>query len=68
MSDEHVKMPRPRLAQWLTAPMQRNRATYWKVALAAVFINIFNLLTSIFSMVVYDRVVRHDAIIHHHRE
>ncbi|RYY25479.1 MAG: type I secretion system permease/ATPase [Sphingomonadales bacterium] len=61
-AEEHVKMPRPRLAEWLTAPMRRNRAIYWKVALAAVFINIFNLLTSIFSMVVYDRVVPNNAI------
>ncbi len=61
-SEEHVKMPRPRLAEWLTAPMRRNRATYWKVALAAVFINVFNLLTSIFSMIVYDRVVPNNAI------
>ena len=61
-AEELVKAPRPRLAEWLTAPMKRNRATYWKVALAAVFINIFNLLTSIFSMIVYDRVVPNNAI------
>lgn len=60
-AEEHVTMPRPRLAEWLMAPMKRNRATYWKVALAAVFINVFNLLTSIFSMVVYDRVVPNNA-------
>lgn len=60
-TEEHVKIPRPRLAAWLTEPMRRNRATYWKVALAAVFINVFNLLTSIFSMVVYDRVVPNNA-------
>ncbi len=60
-AEEHVTMPRPRLADWLTAPMRRNSATYWKVALAAVFINVFNLLTSIFSMVVYDRVVPNNA-------
>lgn len=60
-AEEHVKIPRPRLAAWLTEPMRRNRATYWKVALAAVFINVFNLLTSIFSMVVYDRVVPNNA-------
>ena len=60
-AEEHVTMLRPRLADWLTAPMRRNSATYWKVALAAVFINVFNLLTSIFSMVVYDRVVPNNA-------
>ena len=41
--------------------MRRNRATYWKVALAAVFINIFGLLTSLFTMTVYDRVVPNNA-------
>ena len=53
--------PRPRLAEWLTEPMRRNRATYWKVALAAVFINIFGLLTALFTMTVYDRVVPNNA-------
>ncbi|HEX8302690.1 type I secretion system permease/ATPase [Sphingomonas sp.] len=62
MSEEHVAVPKPRFAAWLAEPMKRNSATYWKVALAAVFINIFNLLTSIFSMVVYDRVVPNNAI------
>ncbi|HET9427884.1 MAG TPA: ABC transporter transmembrane domain-containing protein, partial [Allosphingosinicella sp.] len=54
-------MPRPRLAEWLVEPMRRNRATYWKVALAAVFINIFGLMTALFTMVVYDRVVPNNA-------
>ena len=57
-----VPLPRPRFADWLADPMRRNSAIYWKVALAAVFINIFSLLTSIFSMVVYDRVVPNNAI------
>ena len=43
------------------APMRANRSTYWKVALAAVFINIFGLLTSLFTMTVYDRVVPNNA-------
>ena len=42
--------------------MRRNRATYWKVALAAVFINIFGLLTALFTMTVYDRVVPNNAM------
>ena len=62
MSDKNlIKIPEPRIAAWLTEPMRRNKATYWKVALAAVFINIFGLLTSLFTMTVYDRVVPNNA-------
>jgi ATP-binding cassette subfamily C protein LapB len=59
---DHVIEPKPRFAPWLLEPMLRNRGVYGKVALAAVLINCFNLLTSIFSMVVYDRVVPNNAI------
>jgi ATP-binding cassette, subfamily C, bacterial LapB len=62
VSDEKlIKVPQPRLAAWLMEPMRRNRQTYWKVAIAAVFINIFGLLTSLFTMTVYDRVVPNNA-------
>ena len=62
MSDERlIKVPQPRLAAWLMEPMRANRSTYWKVAIAAVFINIFGLLTSLFTMTVYDRVVPNNA-------
>ena len=62
MSEENlIKVPKPRLAAWLMEPMRQNRSTYWKVALAAVFINIFGLLTSLFTMTVYDRVVPNNA-------
>ncbi|HEY5712560.1 MAG TPA: type I secretion system permease/ATPase [Allosphingosinicella sp.] len=54
-------MPVPRLAPWLMEPMRRNKTTYYKVALAAVFINIFGLLTSLFTMTVYDRVIPNNA-------
>jgi len=60
-ADNFIKIPQPRLAEWLMAPMRANRPTYWKVALAAVFINIFGLLTSLFTMTVYDRVVPNNA-------
>ena len=59
--DNFIKIPQPRLAEWLMGPMRANRSTYWKVALAAVFINIFGLLTSLFTMTVYDRVVPNNA-------
>jgi ATP-binding cassette subfamily C protein LapB len=60
-ADNLVKVPKPRLAEWLMEPMRRNRDTYWKVAVAAVFINIFGLLTALFTMTVYDRVVPNNA-------
>ena len=60
--DNLIKAPKPRLAAWLMEPMRRNRTTYWKVAVAAVFINIFGLLTALFTMTVYDRVVPNNAM------
>lgn len=57
-----VAEPKPRFAPWLMEPMLRSRGIYGKVMLAAVLINVFTLLTSIFSMVVYDRVVPNNAI------
>jgi ATP-binding cassette, subfamily C, bacterial LapB len=59
--DRLIKVPQPRLAAWLMEPMRANKSTYWKVAIAAVFINIFGLLTSLFTMTVYDRVVPNNA-------
>ncbi|EMD81977.1 type I secretion system permease/ATPase [Pacificimonas flava] len=52
----------PRFADWLMEPMRRNRPIYMRVALAAVFINIFALASSLFTMVVYDRVVPNNAV------
>lgn len=52
----------PRLADWLMEPMRRNRSTYWKVAIAAAFINVFALVTALFTMTVYDRVVPNNAM------
>jgi len=62
MSEEHiVDIPKQRFAPWLMEPMLRNKGIYGKVALAAVLINIFALITSIFTMVVYDRVIPNNA-------
>jgi ATP-binding cassette subfamily C protein LapB len=63
MSSEHEIRPssQPRFAAWLMEPMRRNRSVYMKVALAAVVINIFGLMTSLFTMIVYDRVVPNNA-------
>ncbi|MBA4048072.1 MAG: type I secretion system permease/ATPase, partial [Sphingomonas sp.] len=57
-----IEAPRPRFAAWLVVPMRRNSATYTKVAIAAVLVNLFGFVTSIFSMVVYDRVIPHNAM------
>ena len=54
--------PAPRIAPWLVNPMLLNKATYFKVALAAAMINIFGLITSLFTMTVYDRVVPNNAV------
>jgi ATP-binding cassette subfamily C protein LapB len=56
-----IKARAPRFAAWLMEPMRRNRPVYVKVALAAVLINIFGLMTSLFTMTVYDRVVPNNA-------
>ncbi|MGB3723189.1 MAG: ATP-binding cassette domain-containing protein, partial [Pacificimonas sp.] len=53
---------RPRFAEWLMQPMRENRPVYMRVALAALFINIFALASSLFTMVVYDRVVPNNAV------
>ena len=61
MSDENLVKAREPFAPWLMEPMRRNRPIYIKVALAAVMINVFALMTSLFTMVVYDRVVPNNA-------
>lgn len=63
MSD-HTLVPDPkaRFAPWLLEPMLENKHTYFKVAAAAVLINIFALVTSLFSMVIYDRVIPNNAM------
>jgi ATP-binding cassette subfamily C protein LapB len=61
-NDDMVEHPRPRFASWLTEPMLRNKGTYLKVALTAAMINVFGLITSVFTMTVYDRVVPNNAV------
>ena len=56
-----VPAPAPRLAAWLTQPMRENRKTYIEAGLAAVMISCFSLLTSVFTMTVYDRVLPNNA-------
>ncbi|WP_420605765.1 type I secretion system permease/ATPase [Novosphingopyxis sp.] len=62
MSEQHLYEEKPpRFAAWLTEPMSANRGTYIKVGLAAAMINVFGLVTSLFTMTVYDRVVPNNA-------
>jgi ATP-binding cassette subfamily C protein LapB len=62
VSDEDTIIhPKPRFADWLMEPIRANRSVYVKVAIAAVMINIFALVTSLFTMTVYDRVLPNNA-------
>ena len=62
MSDaDTIIHPKPRYADWLMAPIRTNRSVYTKVAVAAVMINVFALVTSLFTMTVYDRVLPNNA-------
>ena len=62
MNDEEiVDMPRKRLADWLVDPIRANWRTYSKVAIAATLINLFGLVSALFTMTVYDRVVPNSA-------
>ncbi len=62
MSDESgIIHPKPRFADWLMQPIRENRGVYVKVAVAAVMINLFALVTSLFTMTVYDRVLPNNA-------
>lgn len=62
MSELRVEERAPRFAAWLAEPMRANRRTYLKVAVAAALINLFGVFTSLFSMIVYDRVVPNNAL------
>ena len=59
--DSLLAAHKARFAPWLVEPMLRNRATYMKVAVAAALINIFALVSSLFTMTVYDRIVPNEG-------
>ncbi|MEO0411414.1 MAG: type I secretion system permease/ATPase [Pseudomonadota bacterium] len=46
---------------WLWGPLKANKGIYIQVILAAAFVNILSLGTSLFTMVVYDRVIPNNA-------
>lgn len=62
MNADHITPRPPRFADWLMAPIRRNRAVYSKVIVASVMINLFALAASIFSMTVYDRIIPNNAM------
>ncbi|MFZ4690643.1 MAG: type I secretion system permease/ATPase [Polymorphobacter sp.] len=49
------------LSPWLAEPLAAHRATFIKVAIAAVLTNVFALATSLYSMTVYNRIVPNNA-------
>lgn len=61
VSHSDVEIPQGRIAPWLSGPLRKNRAIYFKVGLAAAMINFFALVTSLFTMTVYDRVIPNNA-------
>jgi ATP-binding cassette subfamily C protein LapB len=53
---------RGRHGHWFWGPIVRTRWVYAQVALAALLVNVFALASSVFSMIVYDRVIPNNAI------
>ncbi|MBI3874314.1 MAG: type I secretion system permease/ATPase [Arcobacter sp.] len=47
---------------WFTGAMNRNKEIYIKVAIAAVILNLFVIITPLYTMNVYDRVLPNNAI------
>lgn len=57
-----IEEPQGRMAEWLAEPLRANRPIYLRVAVAAALINFFALVTALFTMTVYDRVVPNQAV------
>lgn len=50
-----------RHGHWFWGPISRMRWVYFQVAMAALLVNLFALASSVFSMIVYDRVIPNNA-------
>ncbi len=61
MTDTPIQLHKPRVAAWLKDPILANKGLYLQVALAAALVNVFSLVTSLFSMTVYNRIVPNNA-------
>lgn len=59
--DPVAKAQQGRYGHWFWGPILRMRWVYLQVALAALLVNLFALSSSIFSMIVYDRVIPNNA-------
>lgn len=59
--DAAASAPMGRHGHWFWGPILRMRWVYAQVALAALLVNIFALASSVFSMIVYDRVIPNNA-------
>ena len=62
VSASKIEEPEGRIAKWLSEPLRANRPIYLRVAIAATLINFFALMTALFTMTVYDRVVPNQAV------
>ena len=51
-----------RYGHWFWGPLMSSRSLYVQVMIAALLTNVFALGTSIFTMIVYDRVLPHNAV------
>ena len=58
---EEEHLPRGRMGHWFWGPLLSARSIYWKVGIAALLTNIFAVSASMFSMIVYDRVLPNNA-------
>lgn len=59
--EESAKRNKPASGHWFWSAMLANRWSYAQVALAAAVANLLGLSTSVFIMVVYDRVLPNEA-------
>ena len=55
-------VPRGRRGHWFWGPISVGRPLYLRAGLAAVLTSVFALASSIFSMIVYDRVIPNNAL------
>lgn len=59
--DPPIKASISRHGHWFWGPVIRMRWAYLQVGLAALLVNLFALSSSVFSMIVYDRVIPNNA-------
>lgn len=59
---DEVSVPRGRFGHWFWGPISTAKPLYIQVGLAALLTNVFAIAASIFTMIVYDRVLPNNAI------